>query len=232
MLCFLVPGTAAAYDFSPTDSEWASWPGYCKAKYAWTQIGRRSRFAQTVTLADRQDLAKWENAGIPSAHHFCAGAIYLRRAMVEQDEVRRKFDLGRARDETQFTYADSDRHSPYFVFIVAQLANIMYEQDQVDGSITLLNRAIADQPSNGGLYSVLAIIQRKQGDLKAARETLLRGFEAVDGKSAELAYNLGLVSLELGNVDDASRFAATAYEMGYPLQGLRHKLERINKGEQ
>ena len=44
-------------------------------------------------------------------------------------------------------------------------------------------------------------------------------------ESAEIQYNLGLTLLSLGEVDAAARHAHDAYALGYPLPGLRRKLE-------
>ena len=55
------------------------------------------------------------------------------------------------------------------------------------------------------------------------------GFKASDGASAEINYNLGLILLELGDLDGAARHAELAYDLGYPLPGLRAKLQRLGR---
>jgi len=55
----------------------------------------------------------------------------------------------------------------------------------------------------------------------------LRGDKMVEGRSAEIQYNLGLVLLELGDIEEAQIAARKAYELGYPLPGLRNKLKRM-----
>jgi hypothetical protein len=42
-------------------------------------------------------------------------------------------------------------------------------------------------------------------------------------------YNLGLVLFDMKLYEDAKARAVAAYELGYPLPGLRRKLERIGK---
>ena len=86
---------ARAFNFTPTDAEWASWPGFCRAKYAWTQIGRRSKFVHMVSESDRAQLVDWEASGIMGLHHYCAGTLYLNRAMLEESEARRQGLLAR-----------------------------------------------------------------------------------------------------------------------------------------
>jgi hypothetical protein len=47
--------------------------------------------------------------------------------------------------------------------------------------------------------------------------------------SAEIQYDIGLVYVELGDYKQANLYAARAYQGGYPLPGLRHKLERLGQ---
>jgi tetratricopeptide (TPR) repeat protein len=47
---------------------------------------------------------------------------------------------------------------------------------------------------------------------------------AIDPKSAEPHYHIGLLYLELGDLDKANEHAQVAYRAGYPLPGLRNKL--------
>lgn len=43
--------------------------------------------------------------------------------------------------------------------------------------------------------------------------------------SAEIYYNLGLVHIELGNLAEAQNYAQKAYSSGFPMAGLKKKLE-------
>ena len=215
-----------AFEFSPTETEWTSWPGYCKAKYAWTNIGKRSPYADRVSAADRLQLEQWENVGIRGLHHYCAGTALLNRARLEDDSRRRDALLESAYAETRFSIDGSDKDSPMFPFIAVQLTTVMHERGDSEPALALLEQMIVKQPQNDLLYSAKAVIQRKVGRLEEARDTLLRGSEAVDEQSAEIIYNLGLVSLELGDRESAEAYAEKAYAMGFPLPGLRIKLRR------
>ena len=218
---------AGAYSFGPTDSEWESWPAHCQAKYVWTNIGKTSKFANTVGEAKKAELAQWEASGIRGLHHYCAGSLYLKRALLEQDPIRRRSNLRSARGETQFSFSRSKTTSPYFAHIAIQMAAIMQEQEEHDAAIQMLRSTIVAQPKNGVLYSAMAVMQRKLGQLTEAKQTLLQGNEALEGKSAEINYNLALILLELGEIDDAVTYAESAYELGFPLPGLRLKLAKL-----
>jgi hypothetical protein len=49
------------------------------------------------------------------------------------------------------------------------------------------------------------------------------------GNSANIHYNIGLTYLELNRFDEALRHAHTAYRLGFPLPGLKQKLQRVGK---
>lgn len=220
---------AEAYSFTPTDGEWQRWPDHCKAKYAWTLVGRSSKFAGDVGAVQRAALKPWEDAGIRGLHHYCTGMIWLNRARIASDPAEHETMLRRAREETTFTFERSPRKSPYFAPIGIQMASIMYEQGELNEALALLQSLISAQPANDVLYSAAAVMQRELGLLSEAKKTLLKGYEAVDGRSAEINYNLGLVSLELGELDAAVEYAEAAYALGFPLQGLRTKLQKLGR---
>lgn len=220
---------AEAYTFTPTDLEWQSWPAQCKAKYAWTNIGRSSKFAATVGPAENAALKPWEDAGIRGLHHYCTGMLWLNRAKMESDPTERKHMLRMAREETTFTLERSPQTSPYFAPIAIQMASIMHEQGESGEALKLLQTVISAQPTNDVAYSAAAVMQRELGHLKEAKQTLVKGYEAVEGRSAEINYNLGLVCIELGELDEAVKYAEAAYDMGFPLQGLRSKLQKLGR---
>lgn len=227
--CALSTQASHAYQFVPTDSEWASWPSYCKAKYAWTNIGKGSKFASSVNDVHRAHLARWENDGIRGLHHYCTGMVYLKRAMMSNDQILRDRNLDNAYQETQFTFSRSNNKSPYFAQIAIQVATILSEHEKFADALQILSGVVEAQPKNAVLYSAIAVMQRKLGDLQRAKQTLMRGNEALEGKSAEINYNLGLISIELGEIDDAVRYAESAYAQGFPLPGLRVKLEQLGR---
>lgn len=227
-LCFDI-SDSNAYQFTPTDQEWQSWPLYCQAKYVWTNIGKGSKFAKRVGPVQAEELSIWERAGISGLHHYCAGMHWLNRARFEKDSDQRRFMLRSALNETQFTFDRSNRSASQFSDIAIQLATILYEKGERGAAIEVLEDLIPSQPQNGILYSAAAVMKRKAGQLAAAKEILLKGHEATKGESAEINYNLGLVSLELGQLDDAVRYAESAYELGYPLPGLRTKLAKLGR---
>jgi tetratricopeptide (TPR) repeat protein len=57
----------------------------------------------------------------------------------------------------------------------------------------------------------------------------LRAAESLGASGANFHYNLGLAYFELGQHDAALQHAKKAYDLGFPLPGLREKLKRAGK---
>lgn len=226
----LMSSVAGAYEFVPTDVEWQAWPGFCKAKYVLMPIGANSKFARKVSNVDRNQLRPWEEAGVRGVHHYCAGTIWLQRAWLEPDALEKKYMLRQALAETLFTFNGTrNKGAPQVADVTIQLARILYEQGEYEQAIEVLQGVSQQQPKTGVLYSATAVIQKKSGRINEAKETLMRGLSMVDGAAAEMHYNLGLICLELGEVEDAVEHAELAYASGFPLPGLRLKLQKLGE---
>jgi tetratricopeptide (TPR) repeat protein len=91
-------------------------------------------------------------------------------------------------------------------------------------------RAIAFVPSDAKVRFVYAIYLHKAKRLAEA-QTQYAEAEDLGEPSAELYYNRGLLELDLGNLDAAEKYADKAYQMDFPLPGLRDKLARA-RGKQ
>ena len=223
-----IPVSAFAYDFIPTESEWVAWPYYCQARYVTLPIGDNTPWAQQIPRAQieraRQELGDAVFGGI---QHYCAGTVWLRRAKVQSDKELRAFYLRTATSETTFTLTRLPPDTPMIVPVTTNLALIKYAEGKFDEAIELLEQVAAQKPEEPMTYSALATLYRERKRLDLARDVLLRGDKMVEGRSAEIQYNLGLVLLELGDIEEAQIAARKAYELGYPLPGLRNKLKRM-----
>ena len=89
-------------------------------------------------------------------------------------------------------------------------------------------RALAFRPEDGVLYMLYGIYLQGRKDYPSALEAYRRA-ESLRLESPELVYNMGLLFTEMANYADARSYAHKAYAGGYPLQGLRHRLERANQ---
>jgi tetratricopeptide (TPR) repeat protein len=68
----------------------------------------------------------------------------------------------------------------------------------------------------------------KKGDREGAK-TLYRQALDISPESAEAHYDLGLVHFELADYGEALKHAWAAYAAGYPLPGLKRKLQQAGK---
>jgi hypothetical protein len=96
----------------------------------------------------------------------------------------------------------------------------------IDPSVTaefVLDRAMKFAPQDGMVRLLYGFHLQKLGKLD---EALVRYKEAekLIPNSAELHYNLGLLYIDKEEYGLALLHAQTAYKLGYPLPGLKHKL--------
>lgn len=226
----LFPRIGSAYDFAPTDLEWATWPEFCRARYVTTNIGGTSKWAreysQAAIEASRRQLGQDTFVYI---HHYCAGIAYLNRSKLEGNAERRKMVLGTARNEASFTFERIPESSPLYAGVAIALGQIHKDLGKTDDAIAFIKQAIKVQPTNPRPYLGLALLYRDMRRLDLARDTLLSGDAAVEGQSIEIHYNLGLVYFELKEMDLAVEFAKKAYDKQYPLPGLQQKLTRAGR---
>lgn len=222
----LLPGRLLAYEFRPNATEWAWWPAYCQARYVTVPVGTMSDY---VNMVPRATITEWRNRLGPPfehIHHYCAGLIWLERAKLAGAPHERKFALDQARGETRYTRDRVTADPAIFAEVVTHLGMIERFAGRPAEAIDNFDRAIASYPAFPGSYQGKALVLRDQGRLQDAREVLLEGNLATDGQSAEIHYFLGLVLVDLKDFAAAREHAQRAYELGYPLPGLRDRLAR------
>jgi tetratricopeptide (TPR) repeat protein len=88
-------------------------------------------------------------------------------------------------------------------------------------------RARVFAPDDPVVYEVYGYLLAGQGKKAEAVEFYERALSLDDGR-AEAHYNLGLLYLDLGNVPKAQLHADRAYQLGYPLPGLRNRLQKAS----
>jgi tetratricopeptide (TPR) repeat protein len=225
----VLPVLSHGYSFVPTEQQWAAWPDYCRGRYVTTLIGQRSHFVSRVTPEERLISRRAEESGAHGLHHYCAALVYLSEARTEPNPQRKANLLRSAEGELMFGYPRTPKSNFLYTTISITYAQILYEKGEVQRAIGHLNQVIEDLPHDPTLYTALAQIHWKQGNFKAARDALLAGNELTGGRAAEIHYNLGLILIEMNLLDEAVQSARTAYELGYPLPGLRNRLARLGR---
>ena len=226
----LSPQWAAAFTFDMSEAEYSNWPMYCQARYASIDVGRLHTFSQNYSRALIEDArAQLGAETFERVHHWCAGTTWLNRARLEVDPKVRAYQLNTANSEALFTLQGLPSDSPITPSILVTLGLVCQEQLNYECAIENFEKAITARPTDPSPYSALALLHRKRKQLDIARDVLKRGDVALAGKSAEIQYNLGLILLELGDIDGALDWAQKAYLGGYPLPGLKKKLTQLGR---
>lgn len=86
-------------------------------------------------------------------------------------------------------------------------------------------RAIMFSPGDGQVYLAYAIFRHKQGNTELALENYREAIRLMPD-AAEAHYSIGLLYVEMKEFAAARQHAWKAYELGYPLPGLRNALQR------
>ncbi len=89
-------------------------------------------------------------------------------------------------------------------------------------------RAMTFQPKDGKVRLIYGLYKARKNNLEEAKGHFSEA-ERLMPNSAEVQYNIGLVLAKNGEYDDAYRHAVKAYDLGYPLPGLRNILRRAGK---
>jgi tetratricopeptide (TPR) repeat protein len=228
MLCvaslWAAPSHASEVATKPTDLEWGTWPEYCRARFVVSAAGRESTHVKDVS---KSTIALWESrtgGWWYALHHHCAALLLQQRARTEHNPKLRKNLLSIAVRELQFVIARTPETNPGYVESTIQLARTLEQMGEIESALEYLDAAIKLNPSATNAYAAKAMILRNKKNLEGALAALLAGNEAVQGKSAELHYFLGLTYLDLRQYDQAQIHAREAYAMGHQLPGLRKKL--------
>lgn len=222
--------TGAAYEFVPTPLEWAGWPAFCKARYVTLPVGTSSQYSRNVA---RSEVDYWKSSlgegSFTHVHHFCAGLSWLGRAQLAANEGEKSFDLDRAQEECAYTHRAIEQASPVFPDVAVCMARVAQARGDFVEAESFLQTAIDVQPGRVQPYAALALLYRAQSRFPDALKVLHEGDKQLNGESAEIQYYLGLIYLQSGDQDAALKHALKAYELGYPLPGLRDKLTALGK---
>ncbi|MFC1684783.1 tetratricopeptide repeat protein [Pseudomonadota bacterium] len=87
-------------------------------------------------------------------------------------------------------------------------------------------KAILFKSEDSVVHMLYGMHLHSSGDLEKSEQKYKKALELNPG-SSELHYNMGLLYFDMRDFDSARRHAGLAYESGYPLQGLRRKLDNL-----
>ena len=90
------------------------------------------------------------------------------------------------------------------------------------------DRAMRFKPNDGMVRMIYGNYLLKAGQTDKATEQLLIAAE-LQPENPTINYNLGLLYLQKKNYEQAKTYAKKAYELGFPLPGLKNKLIQAGK---
>ncbi|MGH7178222.1 MAG: tetratricopeptide repeat protein [Tepidisphaeraceae bacterium] len=90
------------------------------------------------------------------------------------------------------------------------------------------DRAVRFTPNDGAVRVLFGIYLLRQGEKQRAI-TQFEEAQRLAGDDPNIPYNLGLAYFDLGDYEKALAQAHRAYALGFPLPGLRHKLQQAGK---
>lgn len=229
-LAFLTCASEAAF-FPPSPSEWAAWPEYCKAKHTSFDTAA-PQYQRAVSPAIR---SKWKtllgDQTWTNIHHGCQGIIHIARAERMRGKhmnvpQRQKFEweLDQAEAEARYSFLRTPPGHPVYFFMESILARVKYLRGHREEAIAQLRTIVGNAPDQADMVATLALYLYREKDYTEARDVLVKGLENVEEPSAEMHYFLGLTYVKLKDWDGAREQARKAYDLGYPLPGLKNKL--------
>ena len=221
---------ARALAFTPSETEWATWPAYCRARYVVSAAGRESAFSLRVSTEEVEAYKSQYGGKVWHwLHHYCAGLAYISRAKEANSERQKERLLDEAIGQMRGQYRRVPRGDLFFSLAATSIARAYREKGEPEEALAFIGESIDAHPDYSPAYSLASLVYRDAGNLDKARQVLLEGNDACDGSSAEIHYFLGLIFLDLGDVDAAEVHAKLAYNLGYPLPGLMSRLNRLGR---
>lgn len=229
MGCLLgLPQNVLAFDFVPTEIEFMAMSDDCKAIYSITTVAREHGFGHWLPKNERE---KWRLIGERNggAWHYCGGLVKLRRAELALNVKEKERNYRDGISAVKFSYNLIDLMKPMAADMAIAIARGYRGLHEIEKAKKYLDVAIRNHPNKTKIYSLYGLIYFDAGNYEAAKEVLLKGNEVAKGRDSEILYFLGLVSIELGEIDEAKEYAYEAYKLGYPLKGLKEKLDKLGK---
>jgi len=224
ILLLAAEGSSAATLLWPTPSEWANWPEYCRAKYAYLRSSETLEFGPPVPSSLFEKYETSLGRAWVFVHHHCASLAYLQRAQLALSPRDRNLALKKALEESRFTLTRIPAELPIYAEIATHMGTVSRASGDSDAALRYYEMAIATHPEYAGGYQGSALILQDRGKNNEALKVLLEGNTATGGESAEIHYFLGMAYLKRQDFGHAVEHATRAYELGYPLPGLRNKL--------
>lgn len=222
----MVPSYASAYNFTPTPEEFASWGLKCQAIYLTTQVGLRSEFVNLLPDSLLNEARSREKVTQAGSWHYCAGLIYFARyKRLPNSHNKKQYTLENAIKEVAFSANRVNKATPEFLEMNVYLGNLHVEKKDYQTALRKYDLVLKTNPSYWSAYLAKSILFNKQKNYQKALSTLTALPQKAQNSSAEIKYFIGLYYFKLGSYEQSTVYAREAYDMGYPLPGLKDLLK-------
>jgi tetratricopeptide (TPR) repeat protein len=115
------------------------------------------------------------------------------------------------------------RYFPNHPQALMRVSDICIKIDNINKGREYFENAIKIAPRRAPTYVLYGIFLHKIGEYEEAVKKYAKALE-FEPDSAEIHYNMGLAYLEANKLSEAKEHATKAYELGFPLPGLKDKL--------
>lgn len=157
--------------------------------------------------------------------HFDAGVRELR------GHGRRAFNWANLAADLDYTLrAFPNHHLALYSMAQFHLREFDKNRRMRYSAYCYFDRAKRNAPHDGNVYLIEGIYLARLGRTQEAEKSYLKAISIMPG-SSEAHYDLGLLYIETKNYPAARELAKVAYELGYPMLGLRNKLEKLGQWE-
>jgi len=135
----------AVEPWAPTDSEMASLPPYCMARFKSGQ--------------DSPEYKMWEGKlgkDFLHTHHYCAGINFINRYYRSRSQQDKRFNLNQAQNNLQYMVANADPGYSLMPDVYLNLGVVHSLTNQTAQAITHFNKAIELNPRQPKAYNALS----------------------------------------------------------------------------
>jgi len=101
-------------------------------------------------------------------------------------------------------------------------------KNEIHSMECLFARASFFAPNDPTVYMLYGMHYHWNSDFIGSKGKYLKAYD-LDPENPQVNYNLGLMYYDQGDYESAAKHADIAYNGGYPLQGLRKKLSRLEE---
>jgi hypothetical protein len=155
VICF-ISSIRLSMAIAPTESEWRTWPEYCKAAFLYSQWSDETP-AYHKEMSMNRVAQIVSTLGIPGAHHFCMGLVDINRArtMSLQSSARRA-TLERAVSGIYYSLKDMAPAASRYSLVSAYYGTALYLSGKRALATEAWNKGIEAHPASRESYLAMA----------------------------------------------------------------------------